>query len=135
MTRFTSPPNTQAFNEKVWNIVRQIPPGKVTSYGQIAAMIPPPEGMDLKSYDAFAARWVGGAMANCPNDVPWQRVINSQGKLSLPAGAQQQRELLMEEGVFFNEKGRVDFKRFGWQGPEKDWLQLNGFNSPPGFDP
>lgn len=133
MTRFTSSPNTQAFNEKVWNIVRQIPPGRVTSYGQIAAMIPPPEGMDPKSYDAFAARWVGGAMAACPNDVPWQRVINSQGKLSLRAGAEQQRALLIEEGVFFNDRGRVDLKRFGWLGPSDDWLKMNGFLPSPGF--
>lgn len=117
MTQFTSSPNKEAFNEKVWMIVRQIPPGSVTSYGQIAAMIPPPEGMNPKSYDAFAARWVGGAMAACPHDVPWQRVINSQGKLSVREGAGQQRMLLMEEGIFFNERGRVDFKKFGWQGP------------------
>ncbi len=133
MTRFTSSPNPRAFNEKVWEIVRQIPSGRVTSYGQIAAMIPPPDGMDPKSYDAFAARWVGGAMAACPNDVPWQRVINSQGKLSLRAGAEQQRELLIDEGVFFNERGRVDFKRFGWHGPAEDWLKRNGFFPPPGF--
>jgi len=133
MSHFSSSPNTQAFNEKVWEIVRQIPPGKVTSYGQIAAMIPPPDGMDPKSYDSFAARWVGGAMAVCPNDVPWQRVINSQGKLSLRAGVEQQRELLMDEGVFFNDRGRVDFKKFGWQGPTEDWLKMNALYPPPGF--
>ncbi len=133
MTNFTSSPNTQAFNARVWEIVRQIPPGRVTSYGQIAAMIPPPQGMDPKSYDAFAARWVGGAMAACPNDVPWQRVINSQGKLSLRGGAEQQRQLLEEEGIVFNDRGRVDFKRFGWQGPTEDWLKMNGLYPPPGF--
>jgi len=133
MNRFSSPPDTQSFNETVWGIVRQIPPGRVTSYGQIAAMIPLPENMDPKSYDAFAARWVGGAMAACPNDVPWQRVINSQGKLSLRAGAEQQRMLLLDEGVIFNDRGRVDFKKFGWQGPEDDWLRMNGLFPPPGF--
>jgi len=133
MTHFTSSPNTQAFNARVWEIVRQIPPGRVTSYGQIAAMIPPPQGMDPKSYDAFAARWVGGAMAVCPNDVPWQRVINSQGKLSLRAGAEQQRELLVDEGIVFNDRGRVDFKEFGWQGPTEDWLKIKGLYPPPGF--
>jgi methylated-DNA-protein-cysteine methyltransferase-like protein len=133
MTRYTSSPNTYAFNEKVWDIVRQIPPGRVTSYGQIAAMIPPPERMDPKSYDAFAARWVGGAMAACPKDVPWQRVINSQGKLSLRSGAEQQHMLLMDEGVVFNDCGRVDLKKFGWQGPTEDWLRTNGLYPPPGF--
>jgi methylated-DNA-protein-cysteine methyltransferase-like protein len=133
VTRFTSPPNTRAFNARVWDIVRQIPPGKVTSYGQIAAMIPPPEGMDPKSYDAFAPRWVGGAMAACPQDVPWQRVINSQGKLSLRAGAEQQRQLLEAEGVIFNDRGRVDFNLFGWQGPADNWLRSHVLYPPPGF--
>ena len=135
MSHFTSSPNTRIFNEKVWEIVCQIPPGVVTSYGQIAAMIPPPGGMDPKSYDAFAARWVGGAMAVCPEDVPWQRVINSQGKLSLRAGAEMQRALLEEEGVEFNEKGRVDLKKFGWQGPPAVWLRQRGLYPPPGFGP
>lgn len=133
MSHFTSSPNTNLFNSRVWEIVRQVPPGQVTSYGQIAAMIPPPPGMDPKSYDAFAARWVGGAMAVCPDDVPWQRVINSQGKLSLRPGAEKQRELLEEEGVIFNEKGRVDFKKFGWQGPPADWLKQHFLYPPPGF--
>ena len=132
MTRFTSSPNTQAFNARVWEIVRQVPPGQVTSYGQ-AAMLPPPEGMDPKSYDAFAARWVGAAMAACPQDVPWQRVINSQGKLSLRSGADQQRELLEAEGVEFNERGRVNFKKFGWQGPPAGWLRQRSLFPPPGF--
>lgn len=96
-------------------------------------MIPPPSGMDPKSYDAFAARWVGGAMAVCPEDVPWQRIINSQGKLSLRVGAEKQRELLEEEGIVFNEKGRVDLKRFGWQGPPAAWLRQHFLYPPPAF--
>ena len=133
MSHFTSSPKTQVFNSLVWDIVRQIPPGQVTSYGQIAAMIPPSPGMDPKSYDSFAARWVGGAMAVCPDSVPWQRVINSQGKLSLRAGAEKQRELLEEEGVIFNEKGRVDLKIFGWKGPPAEWLKQRSLYPPPGF--
>jgi len=133
MVRFTSPTNSQVFNTRVWEIVRQIPSGQVTSYGQIAAMIPPPQGMDPKSYDAFAARWVGGAMAVCPEGVPWQRVINAQGKPSLRVGAQEQRKLLEEEGVNFNEKGRVDPKICGWSGPSPEWLSQHGLFPPPGF--
>ena len=116
----------------MWEIVCQIPPGRVTCYGQIAEMIPPPKGMNPKSYDAFAARWVGGAMASCSENVPWQRVINSQGKLSIRAGAEQQRELLLAEGVEFNESGKVDLKKFGWQGPPADWLMQRGLFPPPG---
>ena len=114
--RYSSPPNQQAYYEQVWSLVRQIPRGKVASYGQIALMIPPPVGVDFDSYKAFSPRWVGGAMAACPDDVPWQRVINSQGKISERPGAERQRELLEEEGVEFT-KDRVDFKKYGWKGP------------------
>ncbi|MBK6795054.1 MAG: MGMT family protein [Anaerolineales bacterium] len=49
-------------------------------------------------------------MANCPDDVPWQRVINSQGKISERPGAERQRPLLEAEGVVFDAKGKVDLK-------------------------
>ena len=114
--RYSSPPNQQAYYEQVWNLVRQIPRGKVASYGQIAMMIPPPVGVEFESYKAFSPRWVGGAMAACPDDVPWQRVINSQGKISERAGAEKQRVLLEEEGVPFV-KDKVDMKNYGWKGP------------------
>src|SRR5512142_1321927 len=94
--RFSSPPNQQAYYEQVWQLVRQIPRGKVATYGQSALMIPPPTGVEFDSYKAFSPRWVGGAMAACPDDVPWQRVINSQGKISVRPGAERQRELLEE---------------------------------------
>jgi methylated-DNA-protein-cysteine methyltransferase-like protein len=113
--QFTSPPNQQAYHEKVWSLVRQIPRGKVATYGQIALMLPRPEGVDPESYRAFGPRWVGGAMAACPDDVPWQRVINSQGKVSERPGAQKQRELLGSEGIEFV-KDKVDLKKYGWRG-------------------
>src|SRR5258705_7968479 len=117
MPSFTSPPNPNAFNATVWDIARQVPPGKVTTYGQIAATIPPPGTLNLKDYEAFGPRWVGDAMAACPDDVPWQRVINSQGKISpRPGGAEKQRLLLEQEGVEFDAKDRVDFKKYGWKG-------------------
>ncbi len=114
--RFSSPPNQQAYYEQVWNLVRQIPRGQVASYGQIALLIPPPAGVEFDSYKAFGPRWVGGAMAACPDDVPWQRVINSQGKISARPGAERQRELLEEEGVEFA-RDKVDLKKYGWKGP------------------
>ncbi len=113
--QYTSPPNQQAYYEQVWNLVRQIPRGKVAAYGQIALMLPPPNGVEFEAYKAFGPRWVGGAMANCPDDVPWQRVINSQGKISERPGAERQRQLLEEEGVVFV-KDKVDMKKFGWHG-------------------
>lgn len=113
--RYSSPPNQQAYYEQVWNLVRRIPRGKVASYGQLALLIPPPVGVDFDSYKAFSPRWVGGAMAACPDDVPWQRVINSQGKISERPGAERQRTLLEEEGVEFV-KDKVDMKKYGWKG-------------------
>jgi methylated-DNA-protein-cysteine methyltransferase-like protein len=115
MPNFSSPPNPQEYNERVWQLVRQVPSGKVATYGQIALMLPPPPGVDPDAYRAMAPRWVGSAMAACPGDVPWQRVINSQGKISERPGAQKQRELLEAEGVVFV-KDRVDLKKFGWSG-------------------
>jgi methylated-DNA-protein-cysteine methyltransferase related protein len=115
--RFSSPPDSIIFNHQVWDIVRQVPPGKVVTYGQIARMLPPPEGMDPKAYQTFGPRWVGGAMAACPEDVPWQRVVNSKGEISLRPGAQEQRRLLEEEGLLFTERGKIDLKKYGWQSP------------------
>ncbi|MCZ2123399.1 MAG: MGMT family protein [Anaerolineales bacterium] len=130
MPAFSSPPNQQNYYAEVWMIVRQIPLGKVASYGQIAKMIPPPNGVNLEAYQAFAPRWVGGAMANCPADVPWQRVINSQGKISARAGAERQRQLLEQEGVEFDAKDRIDLKKYGWAGsaPTDSPIQKTLFN-------
>jgi methylated-DNA-protein-cysteine methyltransferase-like protein len=115
---FSSPPNPMAFNLQVWEIVRMIPPGKVATYGQIATWVGSPKGINLKDYTAFGARWVGGAMAACPTDVPWQRVINAQGKISLRQGSgkMEQRLLLESEGVKFDERERVNLKIYGWEG-------------------
>jgi methylated-DNA-protein-cysteine methyltransferase-like protein len=115
-----NPASRMAYYAEVWEKVRQIPVGRVATYGQIASLVHPPEGITLQSYKAFGPRWVGGAMAACPDDVPWQRVINSQGKISLRRGDGQtyQRELLVAEGIIFDERKRVDFSRFRWSGPE-----------------
>jgi methylated-DNA-protein-cysteine methyltransferase related protein len=133
--KYSSPRDPSIFNNLVWEIVRQIPEGRVTTYGQIAAMIPPPGEMDPRSYLAFGARWVGGAMAACPEGVPWQRVINAQGKISLGRGDAKlvQRGLLEAEGVQFDERERVNLVRFGWAGPPESWLRERGLLPPPGF--
>jgi methylated-DNA-protein-cysteine methyltransferase related protein len=124
--RYSSPPNQQAYYEQVWNLVRQIPSGKVASYGQIALMLPPPNGVEFEAYKAFGPRWVGGAMAACPDDVPWQRVINSQGKISDRPGSERQRQLLEEEGIVFV-KDKVDLKTYGWRGPGDEVRQESLF--------
>ena len=116
---YIPPPNQQVYYEQVWHLVRQIPQGKVVTYGQIAHMLPPPAGIELEDYKVFSPRWVGNAMAACPPDVPWQRVINSQGKISQRRGAQRQRQLLEVEGVVFV-KDKVDLKVYQWRGPGQE---------------
>jgi len=75
-------------------------------------------------------------MAACPSDVPWQRVINAQGKISIRSGSQgvsaaeTQRRLLESEGVLFDARDRVNLSQFGWQGPSAEWLRENGFEAP-----
>jgi methylated-DNA-protein-cysteine methyltransferase related protein len=99
--------------QQVYAIVRQIPPGKVASYGQIARLV-----------DRCTARMVGYAMhAIGPEDVdvPWQRVINSQGRISAHGdgiGSSLQRQMLEDEGVVFSLSGRVDLNQFGWLGTD-----------------
>jgi len=107
--------------ERIYAVVRQIPAGKVTTYGQVAATV-----------GHCTARMVGYAMAalTYDTDVPWQRVINRQGKISLRGsghGSAHQHQLLEAEGVHFDGQGRVDLEVFGWSGPDWDWLEENGF--------
>ena len=116
---FTPPPDQQAYYEQVWKVVRQVPPGKVATYGQIAQMLPPPVGIEPQEYKTFGPRWVGGAMAACPDDVPWQRVINSQGKISERPGAKRQRQMLEKEGIVFV-KDKVDLRAYMWRGPGQE---------------
>ena len=120
----------EPFFTAVWKIVREIPPGKVSTYGQIAGYIPCPSGVPPEIYPALRARWAGQAMAASPSGVPWQRVINSQGKISVRAIAERQRSLLEAEGIVFDERQRVDLKRYGWQGPSAEWLRSNNLLAP-----
>jgi methylated-DNA-protein-cysteine methyltransferase-like protein len=99
--------NDTAYRECVYEIVREIPNGKVMTYGQIAAILG----------DGYTARTVGYVMHGAGEDVPWQRVINSQGKcstgrLTIPLNLQQ--ELLKAEGVEFNKSGRCDLVKCQW---------------------
>lgn len=96
------------YTRRIHEIVSLIPAGKVASYGQIARIA------------GVQARQVGYALANLKtgSQVPWQRVINSKGQISLPGvGGAMQKQLLLDEGVEFNAKDQIDFTRFGWEGP------------------
>lgn len=115
--RYLNPSVRLQFNQQVWEVVRRVPAGTVITYGQVAALAGLPSGVGPEEYRAWGARWVGSAMAACPEDVPWQRVINSQGKISLSegGGGERQRQLLEEEGILFNANDRIDLKRYGWK--------------------
>lgn len=130
-----NPPNAKSFFESVWDIVRQIPAGKVSSYGQIASMIPPDADMEPTQLRRLAPRWVGAAMRKTPRgkSIPWHRVINSRGMISFPAGsaqAEEQRRRLEAEGLRFDESGKVNFARVGWQGPSEAYLRRHGLLPP-----
>lgn len=103
--------------ERIYALVRLIPPGKVTTYGRIAELV-----------GGCSARMVGYAMAALKRggapDVPWQRVINAKGQISVHGdgiGNAMQRIILEEEGVEFDANDRTDFERFGWHGPEEPY--------------
>ena len=126
------PDDLVTFRTHVYLIVQQVPPGRVTTYGQVAAMIPPPAGVEPPRYARIRARWVGRAMHNAPNETPWHRVINSQGRISLPAGSRSaaiQRIRLEAENITFDRNGAVDFNRFGWEGPSSLWAEEHGLLS------
>ena len=112
---FTSPPDPAAFDAEVYRVVCDIPRGRVMTYARVAQAVGRPKGVAARTYAGVAARWVGSSMARAPEFVPWQRVINSQGRISLRPGrgADEQRRLLEEEGVTFDARGRVDLDRFG----------------------
>ena len=86
------------FYDQVYGIVEKIPHGKVVSYGQIARMLGRPRG----------ARVVGWAMRICPEGLPWQRVVMSDGSVTGGEYSDLRRALLEEEGVIFLADGRVD---------------------------
>ena len=111
MTRSRDRRPAGAFDGTVYRLVRQIPRGQVATYGQLAALLGYPR----------AARAVGYAMKRCPHDIPWQRVVNARGGISLRAnvsGMITQRVLLAQEGLPFR-RGRVDLTRHRWARPGK----------------
>ena len=95
------------YRERVYEIVKRIPRGRVMTYGQIAELLG----------EGYTPRTVGFAMHSSPEGTPWQRVLNAQGACStgrvvLPQDKQQR--LLEIEGVVFDKNGRCDLKSFLW---------------------
>jgi methylated-DNA-protein-cysteine methyltransferase-like protein len=110
MTNKKSPEGTSLYS-RIYAQVRRIPKGRVSTYGRVAKLV-----------GGTGARQVGYAMAALPtgSSVPWQRVVNHKGEISLRSNGQpdlRQRRLLEAEGVGFNLRGRIDLKRFAWPTP------------------
>ncbi len=107
---FTKSSEFDDWVKSVWQVVSGIPCGHVLTYGEVARLA----GMSR------AARMVSQAMRRAPRSqkLPWHRVINAQGKISIPQDSpyhQRQKELLESEGVVFL-NGKIDLNRFGYQG-------------------
>ncbi len=99
------------FSERVIFILHSVPKGKVVTYGQVAAMCGNPR----------AARQVARILHSSSEkfDLPWYRVINSAGKISLPGDSgKRQQGLLESEGIEFAEERKVDLKEYLWNPAE-----------------
>ncbi len=100
------------FSQEIKTIIRSIPSGRVASYGQIAAMAGNNRG----------ARQVVRILHTCSkkDDLPWFRVVNKKGKISLAPGQgfEEQKALLESEGVAFDETDTIDMDRYLWCPPE-----------------
>jgi methylated-DNA-protein-cysteine methyltransferase-like protein len=104
------PRRLSTLHSKVYALVTEIPKGRVASYGQVAALAGLPR----------RARLVGQALRALPegSEVPWHRVVNASGAISLPAENGQagyQRFLLEKEGVRFDARGRIDLAKYRWE--------------------
>jgi methylated-DNA-protein-cysteine methyltransferase-like protein len=98
-----------SFFERVYDVVKKIPKGKVATYGQIARLVGEPR----------KAKIVGWALHSNPYKgiVPCHRVINRKGELSggfAFGGSEEQRRLLEEEGIIFNKNGTIDLENYLW---------------------
>lgn len=100
--------NDKKYRQRVYEIVNEIPVGRVMTYGQIAGILG----------EGYTPRTVGFVMHAAETEkVPWQRVINSQGacstgRMTVPVNLQQ--SILESEGVSFNDKGRCDLNVYRW---------------------
>lgn len=94
---------------RIYAVIRRIPRGKVATYGQVAALA----GLvNAARQVGYALHALGGGSA-----VPWHRVINSAGRISLPpeGGGLEQRFRLLKEGVLVDAAGRIPLRRFQWR--------------------
>ncbi len=115
------------FFARVYQVVRAVPPGRVVTYGQVAALLGSPR----------AARTVGWALHALPEgtDVPWHRVVNSRGRISTGCrehAAAVQAELLRAEAVEVDREGGVSLRRHLWRAPRQAVPHRLHISRPPG---
>ncbi|WP_145032239.1 MGMT family protein [Pantoea ananatis] len=100
--------SSDSFKQRIWQIVAAIPPGRVTTYGDVALLAGSPR----------AARQVGGVLSRLPegSTLPWHRVINRHGTISLQGDRLfRQREALEAEGVEVSDAGEIDLDQYCWR--------------------
>ena len=110
----STPPTEGTFRERVLALVARIPPGRVTTYGQLALLAGQPGA-------ARQAGYIMNALMDGDSGLPWQRVINAQGRVSTHklGFGDLQEGLLRAEGVEFDSSGRCDLARWQWW-PEEE---------------
>jgi methylated-DNA-protein-cysteine methyltransferase-like protein len=100
------------FTQRIIQAIRSIPAGRVSTYGRVAALAGNRRG----------ARQVARVLhaSSRTENLPWHRVVNREGGISLGKmqGYDEQKRLLLSEGVRFDEADRIDLERFGWPPPE-----------------
>lgn len=99
----------KGFYERVVKFIKSVPAGKIATYGQIAEYAGNPRAAREVAYILHSS--------SEKENLPWQRVISSKGRISMKPGHgyELQKQLLEDEGIVFDEEGRVDFPRFLWQ--------------------
>ena len=113
-------PRRSAFDQRVRVVVAFIPEGRLSTYGQVADWI--------GAYGC--ARQVGWALRRLclPSRIPWQRVVNAQGRISMSLSREgsdwMQRELLIAEGIPVDQDGRLPLKRFLWSPDEGQLAEM-----------
>jgi methylated-DNA-protein-cysteine methyltransferase related protein len=116
-------PAEQALYERIYLVVRRIPPGQVASYGDVAAVVG--GGCDART----VGHALGALASGAAEQVPWQRVVNREGAIS--TRGLEQRRLLEEEGVAFDAQDRIVMARHRWPGPDAGWAAEHGFQTLP----
>lgn len=106
LTKKTEPPT---FHQRAVAVIKKIPKGKVATYGQVAALAGDPRGA-RQVVRILNSSWK-------KEKLPWQRIINARGTISLPRGAgyEMQKGMLQDEGIVFGLDDTVDLERFLWK--------------------